>query len=290
MDVVICIALKDIYFFNKNLYFINKNLVPNHIYVVTDKRNNRYITNKYNNVTIIDENNLVPGLNFGKIKKYIDDKGFRYRQYGWYFQQFLKIGFALSQYAKNEYLVWDADTVPLNPIKIKNGDKYLLLPKTEHNQAYFDTIDRLFDAPLKANYSFISEHMVFNVSIVKEMVDSIVKKSKSNQQWFEICINSVDPMAANGFSEFETYGTYCLNYHPNLFEIRTLRTFRRCGYIFGIFATRKEINSLKDDLDTGSFEAYDYSVALWRRIKQYILFYLCKIITKLRIYFRNMPI
>lgn len=289
MDIVICIALKDILFLNKNIFFIQKNINPGHIYIITDKRNNRYITKDYDNVTIIDENNLIPGLNFSAVKTHIDKNGFKYRQYGWYYQQFLKLGFALSQYAKKEYLVWDADTVPFNPIEFKNGEKYLLLPKTEHNQAYFDTIDKLFDAPLKANYSFISEHMVFDVDIVKEMLGCIVNKGKANQQWFEVCINSINPTSANGFSEFETYGTYCLNYHPDLFEMRTLRTFRRCGYIYGIFVTKTEINSLRDDLDTGSFEAYDYPIALCRRIKQKIFFNLCKLITKLRV-FVNIPI
>ena len=42
MDVVICMSLKDCWFFRKNLYFIKKNINPNHIYVLTDKRNFNY--------------------------------------------------------------------------------------------------------------------------------------------------------------------------------------------------------------------------------------------------------
>ena len=290
MDIVVCVALKDIFFLNKNLYFINENIAPENVYVITDRRNNRYVTKEYPNVTIIDENNLIQGLTFDIVKKYIDKKKFRYRQYGWYYQQFLKLGFALSKYANEEYLVWDADTVPFNPIKLKKEDRSLLLPKTEYNQAYFDTIDKLLNVPIKANYSFISEHMVFDVIKVKEMLDCIMEKGRPNQKWFEVCIDAINPMSANGFSEFETYGTYCLNYHPNTFEIRALRTFRRCGSIYGIFATKEEIRSFANDLDTGSFEAYDYPIAYFRRIKQKIFFYLCKIITKLRIRFKNMPL
>ena len=43
MDVVICMSLKDCWFFRKNLYFIKKNINPNHIYVLTDKRNFNYL-------------------------------------------------------------------------------------------------------------------------------------------------------------------------------------------------------------------------------------------------------
>jgi len=39
MDIVICIALKDILFLNKNIFFIQKNINPGHIYIITDKRN-----------------------------------------------------------------------------------------------------------------------------------------------------------------------------------------------------------------------------------------------------------
>lgn len=290
MDLVICIALKDIIFINKNLFFINKNLAPDNIYVITDKRNNKYITNCYNNITLIDENSLLPNLTFFSVKRAIDDNNYKYRQYGWYFQQFLKLGFALSEFAKKEYLVWDADTVPFNPIIFKQNGKYLLLPKSEYNPDYFDTINRLFDAPNKANFSFISEHMVFNVDIVKEMIDRIVSKSGTARYWFEQCLDVVNPDAGNGFSEFETYGTYCINYHPDIFEVRVLRTFRRCGSIYGIFATRDEIESLKTELDTGSFEAYDFPLAYFRRFKQKTFFYFCKIISRLRIHFINLPI
>ena len=68
--------------------------------------------------------------------------------------------------SKDEYLVWDADTIPLNHLEFKDHDgRYLFMPKTEHHAPYFSTIDKLFDAPKKADYSFISEHMIFNVKM-----------------------------------------------------------------------------------------------------------------------------
>jgi hypothetical protein len=30
--------------------------------------------------------------------------------YGWYFQQFLKMGFSMSKYANEKYLIWDEST------------------------------------------------------------------------------------------------------------------------------------------------------------------------------------
>lgn len=284
MDVVVCLALKECFFFNKNLYFIRKNLKPSNIYVISDKRNFKYLHQNNSDIIFIDENSLLENLNFREIKKVMDLKKFRYRQYGWYFQQFLKIGFAFSKYARDEYLVWDADTVPFNLIEFKKDGKYLILPKREHNKDYFTCIDKLFDAPLKADYSFISEHMVFNVAVVKEMLGKIQDKYPS-LTWYEACLNAVNPDAHNGFSEFETYGTYCLNYHSDVFSLRNLRTFRHCGKIYGILAKQKEIEGLKDDLDTGSFEIYDYPISNIRRMIQF--FYVCwsKIVSKIRVKF-----
>lgn len=48
------------------------------------------------------------------------------------------MGFALTPFAKEEYLVWDADTIPLNHLNFKDvGAKYLFMPKTEHHDPIF---------------------------------------------------------------------------------------------------------------------------------------------------------
>lgn len=295
MELVICMSLKDCMFFKKNLYFIKKNINPSHIYILTDKRNFRYLSglsqNNDNFITCIDENNVVDGLTFSVCKDIVN----RYlttSAIGWYYQQLLKLGFALSKYAKDEYLVWDADTVPLNKLYFKDNDNGadLILVKKEHHIPYFNTIDGLFNAPKKAPYSFISEHMLFNVSIVKEMLSLIEKNSKSNLRWYEQCIAARKDNAIQVFSEFETYGTFCYNYYPNKLEIRPLNTFRFGSKIYGIMASRKEIQSLSFDLDTVSFEIRDYPVSWHRRIIQYCFYLMIRIVLKCRVKIKYFPL
>lgn len=282
MDIVICVALKDCCFLKKNLYFIKKNLKPNHIWIITDKRNFKYLPHTDYLISLIDENSLIENLTFDRVKNLIN-KYLHIRLYGWYYQQFLKLGFALSKYAKEEYLVWDSDTVPLKEIQIKDEEgSDLILPKEEHHQPYFDTIDRLFNAEKKANYSFISEHMVFNVEIVKEMLSTIENNSNENFDWIEQCISVITKGELQGFSEFETYGTYCLNYYPEKHKVRIFPTFRFGSRIYGIFATIKEIESLAFDCTTVSFELFDYPIATFRRLKQVLYSFLCRSIAKYR--------
>ena len=287
MDIVICVAYKNCFFLKKNILFINKNLSPDNIYVIINRSNFSLLEGIADNVKPLDENKLVDGLNFSAVRNVLKAH-LGINLVGWYFQQFLKMGFALTSFAKEEYLVWDADTIPLNHLDFRDvgGGKYLFMPKTEHHAPYFSTIDKLFDAPKKADYSFISEHMIFNVKIMCELIAKIgqanIAGCPSGALWFEKCIYAIQPGVLQGFSEFETYGTYCLNYYPDIFRLRKFRTFRRGGLIFGMMASVKEIASLQDDLDTCSFELYDYPVSIHRRWLQKAFYWYCRIKNKLR--------
>lgn len=286
MDIVICVAYKNCFFLKKNILFICENLSPENIYIITKVSNFSLFEGFTGNVKLLDENKLVKGLNFNFVRNSLKAH-LGINLTGWYFQQFLKMGFALTSFAKGDYLVWDADTVPLNHLVFKdNTGHYLFMPKTEYHKPYFNTIDKLFDAPKKADYSFISEHMIFNVKIMRELIARIgqakIKGCPENSLWFEKCIYAIQPGVLQGFSEFETYGTYCLNYYPNIFRLRKFRTFRRGGLIFGMMASFKEIDSLKDDLDTCSFELYDYPVSFHRRWLQKAFYWYCRIKNKIR--------
>lgn len=289
MDIVLCVALKDIFILNKNLYFIKKNLNVDRIYVITDCRNIRYIK-RDESIVLVDENNLLKGITYDYLAHLLKNHGGVKKPVGWYYQQMLKIGFALSSYAKDDYLVWDADTVPLNPIQLTENGKFLINPKKEHHIPYFETIDKLFQAPIKANYSFISEHMVFNVSIVREMVKAIYSSSVPGSNWIEKCINAIPIDKEQGFSEFETYGTYCLNYYPNCFKKRQLVTLRIASKLFGVIATRKEIESLSSDFDTASFEMSIYPLFFYRKCQHVFLLKICKLIVDLRMRYPNIPL
>lgn len=287
MDIVICVAYKDCFFLKKNLYFITKNLSPENIYIITNKSNFGLFKNVKHKVILIDEDNMVPELNFNSVKAVVRSH-LGVNLAGWYFQQFLKMAFSLTEFAKESYIVWDSDTVPLNPISLEDKDgHYLFAPGIGKSQAYYDTIDRLFSAPVKNDATFICEHMIFDVKIMRELI-SVIGNSKLNNCdsktfWFLKCIYAVTPgcFQNQGFSEFETYGTYCLNYHSDAFLIRRIRNFRKGGLIYGRIGSKEEIESLKDCFDTCSFELYTYPVSIHRRWIQKVFYAYCRIKQKL---------
>lgn len=264
MDVVICMADRDFRIVKKTIRSLRKNIVNNSdiIYLITKTRNKFFFSVKWlanNNVILLDEDNLVTGLTYNSLQEIVS-KHFDYREKaGWYLQQFLKMGFAVSKYAKERYLIWDSDTIPLRNIPMATLDgKCYLTAKTEYHKPYFDTMERLLGFGKQVEFSFIAEHMVIEVKYMRELVERIGCSPVDGAYWFEKIINASSKTDVGTFSEFETYGSFCSKYHPDVFNIRELRTLREAGMLFGHSVTQEELETLgRMGFDTASFESYD---------------------------------
>lgn len=262
-DVIIPIAAKDISFLSYVIKYIRKNLIDaKSIYIITNKKNfkNR-VFKKIDDceLTLLDENDLIEGLTFTRVKELLVSRGW-YNSPGWYMQQFLKMGFAQTKYARNYYLSWDSDTLPLSKIQFFEGNHPVFTIKTENHKAYFETIKNLLGLEVNRDFSYIAEHMMFDTKIMNEMLTNINNTSFDGITWFEKIIsscnfNSIFP--GPHFSEFETYGEYCAVYYPNLYKHQELATFRGAGCIRGRHPNKDILDRLSFDLDTASFELYD---------------------------------
>lgn len=285
-NIIIPIIYRDFSFFKKTIGYVNKFLFPSKIYIITDIRFKRFLpkdilNNK--NCVVIDENSLLDGMTIGSIKKLYSELNRTKIGAGWYFQQLIKMAFSLSDYCDTDYyLSWDSDTIPLRKIDFfdESGKPYFTM-KSEHHMPYFIAIERLLGIVKTNNRSYIAENMMFNKTIMAELISRI----QSNKQikgrfWYEKIINALEPeyVSPMGFSEFETYGNYCLNYYPNLYVERTLPSFREGGLIQGRYVSDKILEQLSFDQATASFEIYDrppfpwgkfaYWYARWQRRKE----------------------
>ena len=250
-DIVIPTIFRDYPFLKKVTNYIIQNLSPENIYIITNKKKSKYISKSIINnpkCTIIDENNLIEGLDFNTVKHILAERGI-YKRPGWYYQQFLKMGFSLSKFAKNEYyLSWDSDTLPLRPFEMfdTDGSPFFTM-KNEYHQAYFNTMYRLIGIKKTNAKSYIAENMLFNKAVMIELIRKIENSSIEGKRWFEKIINSVDQEEEFGFSEFETYGTFCLQEHPNFYHERELSCFRIGGYIQGRLVSKQILKALSND-------------------------------------------
>lgn len=258
-DVILPLAIKDVFFVKRVIDYINRNLVGvEKIFIITSCRNFTQVRKRLggiSNVQILDEDKLVEGLSFGSLKRLLA-RVKSVTPTGWLLQQFLKMGFARSPYAGDFYLSWDADTLPLSKIEFfDNNGSPLINPKDEYNKPYFDLIEILLGLKKSKSYSFIAEHMMFNKTIMCSLLDELEKNSTQGS-WYETITSNIDPTEPNCFSEFETYGTYAASVSPDYYKCRHLNTFREGGLIKGPFIDDHSLELMSFDLDTASFEMW----------------------------------
>jgi len=159
-------------------------------------------------VVFMDEDTVIDGLTLEKVLALLEFRIGSGDRAGWYFQQFLKLGWAFRSTFKH-YLVWDADTIPLRKIDFFDEcDKVYFTPKDEYHVPYFTTLEKIFDGAVKKKtpYSFIAEHMMIDCQLMKEMIARITPEPLFWERIID-CISTSD-LAGSGFSEFETFGNY----------------------------------------------------------------------------------
>ncbi len=158
------------------------------------------------------------------------------------------------------YLIWDSDTIPIKKVKMFSDDgiPYFNV-KTEYHRPYFITMKKLIPKLRKKNhYSFISEHMLINTKIMKNLIKRIENNDNiTGKHWFEKIINSIDikDIPYSGFSEFETYGTFVNEFYKNSYKIRRWQSLRNGRYFYNpkLF-TYKNAKILSKKYDAISFE------------------------------------
>lgn len=213
-------------------------------------------------VEYMDENAIIP---YGEVKNAMSHRlaveGYSMSEDskpGWYYQQFLKMAYAYV--CSDEYYIsWDSDTIPLKKIALfDDQNKPYLDTKAEYNPGYFRTIKNMFGMDKSYDRSFIAEHMLFSREYMLEMISEIEALSCDGVRFYEkilACID-IDNMKM-GFSEFETYGTWVINRHPDAYVLRDWKSLRKAGlFVDSHDLTESDVKWLAKDYDAASFESY----------------------------------
>lgn len=261
--VVLCTE-KTIDDFIVNKKYLELFINPKRIYVIASAKAGSLLREKNVDVEFVDEDMLLPHMTFQGVKKCIEKRTADIKainRTGWYFQQFLKMAFSMSC-QEESYLVWDADTIPTKTVEMYAADgKKIFDVKTEYYEPYFITMHHLFPELTKRNsYSFISEHMLFDTLIMRELINKIEQNTQiEGKNFWEKIINSVclDDLSGSGFSEFETYGTYVEHHHKGQYVIRRWKSLREGTVFFKQPISEKELVYLSKAYDAISFEKHD---------------------------------
>lgn len=172
------------------------------------------------------------------IRKLSEGNELAVKRAGWYLQQFIKMKYA-EICEDSYYIVWDADTIPLQEIKMFNGERPIFDMKDEYNKPYFDTMSKLIPDLKKLEMrSFISEHMLIHTESMKELIAEIEKNQAddTNKPFWYIVLSAIErgTLQYSGFSEFETYGNYCQLRKRGFYELSEYKSLREGNAYFGI--------------------------------------------------------
>ncbi len=277
MDILIVASDADIPVLEYTIEDLTANMKPSGIKIVTntgmvDAGIRSLLDEKAEGIIEwIDEDDLYPGLTFAAVKDELTrimGKEPRRNRTGWYFQQFLKMAYAF-RVDEDAYFQMDADVLVLKPLPLTDGDRPCFFVRKEHNRTYFETMRRLLGIDKQIDMSFISETMLFDTGIMKEMIGKIedAKGSEGEGFWRKI-LNAIDPLKidGSGFSEYETYGTYTVSNYPGLYSIKHIPALRNGKRLLGIAPSAQVKEWAAKSYYYTGMEKWDREFPFWKKI------------------------
>lgn len=263
IPVILVAAGNKISLLGKIIFYLNKNGGFKKFYIISPEQDIKKIKldQSLHNITInlVNEKEIIPNINLKIISEKIQikiERKINNQLLGWYYQQFLKLGFA--KYILNEkyYLIWDADTILTKKIDLIRDGKILLTQGKENkHNPYFLTIKKLFPYISLQENSHISQHMLIKVEHAIKMINEI---DQIEQAWWINILRSLTDKSKFQFSEYETYSNYCLFNYPSEYITIKRNWFRYGRSYFGNFELKSiDIMNISKLYDFISFEEWD---------------------------------
>ena len=266
LTVIIPIAPNDVDSFMKTFPYIKSNIDARKFVVIARDEVKDEIS-AINDIEFVDEDSILPGLTYNKTSELIRSLYPKaLRRTGWYFQQFLKLSYSSicnTQY----YMSWDSDTIPTRKLVFFDDTRrpYLdYVPYVSDDKDYFTLLKTISNGQAsfrkECRESFITEHMVFSVDIVKKMIFNIEQnESLYGTAYWEKILRAISRESLNlsGFSEFETYAAFVLNNFPSSYSLRRWNNLRNGRFYLGANLSTERLKWAGKSFDVVSFEDYD---------------------------------
>jgi len=162
------------------------------------------------------------------------------REFGWWYQQLLKLGVGSMLKLSSNYFVWDADLIPLKKWDLcglnDNGcAKFFtaILQKESRNPALANEYSRAMlkltgvsTAQPEGGGTFVCHHMAFNQHIVDQMLKRM--ESRRGLSWPKAILGIASEHPR--FSEYLTYSSFALAEYPKQFHYHPFSDFGEGGF------------------------------------------------------------
>ena len=221
-DLVIPLANKDINKLALLLYSCLNYLVPQpESIVVVSEMDSLRVEGPNNGVPIrcIFEGELFPHIDFSTID---------YRRKGWILQQFIKLFQNVS--TENLYMVVDADLIFNRIFEVFPSDmKCLWLGRDQNHTPYYNLMEKFWGIGREYPHSFISELMMFNKDITREL---LIPFDNSPKKLFEELKKLVKYTGSDFLlGDYEIYGNWVIKHHKDEYVIKTIKS-----KLFGMYS------------------------------------------------------
>ena len=251
-DIVICCADKDFGTLGKTIKYLTRNATYRNIIIISN-RCPECIGGK---IKYVSEADVMDGLNYDAVRDYFVSRGIEPSRVGWYLQQFIKMAFAYKTDLKN-YLVWDADTLMLNPIQFFDDAGRMLYDNSRiwADDVFNKTVRAILGYPRDCAETYIVEHMMMDTECIRDLIKTIAGDRPVHDFW-KIILDKIsdDDLIYGGFSEFETIGTFMNKKYHDKIALRKLRSNRNATNIVGNKPNKYDIRALTNKYDFVSFE------------------------------------
>ena len=196
-----------------------------------------------NGFRYIDENAVLP-----EVVRSFDYVANGYNRNGWIRQQVLKLSVFDYINAENVF-VCDADTIFIRPFSVFEGSKQILFEADDYTLPYQAMNQRLLGPLRRYRWSFVAHCMLFQRHLLRDLQACI--ESHSGKPWLDAVLANIDHASDSSLSEYDLYGNFLFNYHPDAFVGRywfnrkaRLRTEQDRGKAFARYGGR--FNSVSD--------------------------------------------
>lgn len=170
-------------------------------------------------VQVVAEDDVLPDWSLSRVRSMLPN----HNNPGWYLQQLLKLSYGFYA-GVPEYVVWDADTVMLSPVRFKQDGAVLMNIAREQHRPYLETFRRLFGYAAPLDRSLVSQYMCVDTDIVGEMRKEIARRHGCD--WIEAILSVLPGELLHEFSEYETYGNFLASTHPTKLKLERQQWFR----------------------------------------------------------------
>jgi hypothetical protein len=212
------------------------NYNPKNIYIITNKKDSEVLEKEclpwniyHTKLIFIDEEKYFIfnyGLTKSDIYQWYTWKDEQSREYGWWYQQLIKLGaYKQIKNLSDPYVVWDSDLIVLQKWDLydnsSNAYKFAILQESAKNEfnknEYSKSIHELIgldaiEPPVEG--TFVPHHFIMHHNVLDHLIRNIENRSRQNFNWIKSIMNLSNTYYR--FSEYKCIATFMSVYYSEL--------------------------------------------------------------------------